>query len=141
MSSADDPEKLLAEALRAKAASTPLPDKPLPGKPLPVKEPETETVKDAEDPVVEDPAVEDPLDEHPIDEHRPQVSGYGLLSGSQHLGYTRPDDTEQVDPARGRAGQTATLRSHRQVDVGVILLLALVLGLAAGAVVGLVTLL
>ena len=113
MSSGDDPEKLLAEALRAQAASTPLPE----------KEPATEVIEDR------------------ADEQRPQISGYGLLSGSQHLGYTRPDDTEQVDPARERAGQTATLRPHRQVDVGVILLLALVLGLAAGAVVGLVTLL
>lgn len=131
MSSGDDPEKLLAEALRAQAASTPLPD----------KEPETAAIKNVEAPVVQDPVVEGPVVEDPIDEHRAQVSGYGLLSGSRHLGYTRPDDTEQVDPARGRAGQTATLRSHRQVDVGVILLLALVLGLAAGAVVGLVTLL
>ena len=120
MSSGEDPEKLLAEALRAQAASTALPEKP--------DEPETEVI-------------EDRTDEHRVDEHRAQVSGYGLLSGSRHLGYTQPEDTEQVDPTRARAGQTAALRSHRRIGVGVILLLALVLGLAAGAVVGLVTLL
>lgn len=125
MSSGDDPEKLLAEALRAQAASTALPEKP-PDKTEKPEEPEAEAVE----------ATEDRTEEHPA-----QVSGYGLLSGSQHLGYTQPEDTEQVDAAAARAGQTTKLRPQRRVDVGVILLLALVLGLAAGAVVGLVTLL
>lgn len=113
MSSGDDPEKLLAEALRAQAASTALPEKP--------DEPDTAAV----------PAQ--------ADEQPAPMSGYGLLSGGQHLGYTQPEDTEQVDPARARAGQTAALRPPSRVGVGMILLLALVLGLAAGAVVGLVT--
>jgi len=117
VSSGDDPEKLLAEALRAQAASTALPEK--------AAEQEAATE-----------SVEERTEEHPA-----QVSGYGLLSGSQHLGYTQPEDTEQVDPGQARAAQTARLRSHQRVGVGVILLLALVLGLAAGAVVGLVTLL
>jgi len=121
MGSGDDPEKLLAEALRAQAASTALPDKPdRPDRPAETPEPESA----------------EPTEEHPT-----QVSGYGLLSGGQHLGYTQPEDTEQVDPSRERAGQTAMLRPQRRVGVGVILLLALVLGLAAGAVVALVTLL
>lgn len=114
VSTGDDPERLLAEALRAQAAQkTPATQPPA--------EPDEPTERTELDPAA--------------------VSGYGLLSGGQHLGYTQPEDTEQVDPARGRAGQTATLRPQRRVGVGWILLLAIALGLAAGAVVGLVTLL
>jgi hypothetical protein len=81
----DDPEKLLAEALRAQATRA-------------------------------------PADTSPV--------GYGLLSGSDLPPAPRqPDTTHRIvaDPP--------------QVPVGLILLLALILGLAAGAVVGLMTLL
>jgi len=82
----DDPEKLLADALRAQARQA-------------------------------------PADTSPV--------GYGLLSGSD------------LPPALPRA-EDATIRvpeEPRQVPMVLILLLALLLGLASGAVVGLLTLL
>lgn len=82
--SSEDPEKLLAEALRAQATRA-------------------------------------PADTAPV--------GYGLLSGSDLPPALRPPDTTQ---------RMAT--EPRQVPATLILLLALLLGLAAGAVVGLLTL-
>jgi hypothetical protein len=82
--SADDPEKLLSEALRAQATRA-------------------------------------PADATPV--------GYGLLSGSDLPPALRPPDTTQRIAAE-----------PRQVPATLILLLALLLGLAAGAVVGLLTL-
>lgn len=82
--SAEDPEKLLAEALRAQATRA-------------------------------------PADTSPV--------GYGLLSGSDLPPALRPPETTQ---------QIA--EEPRQVPASLILLLALLLGLAAGAVVGLLTL-
>ncbi|MBB4906552.1 hypothetical protein [Actinophytocola algeriensis] len=87
--SADDPERLLSEALRAQATRA-------------------------------------PADTSPV--------GYGLLSGSEFAGLT---------PA-APAAESATTRLaevSRQIPAVLILLLSLVLGLAAGAVVGLLTLL
>ncbi|MFC4858913.1 hypothetical protein [Actinophytocola glycyrrhizae] len=86
--STDDPERLLAEALRAQATRAPA---------------DTSQV------------------------------GYGLLSGSEFGAITPPapaseSTTRLDDPAK-------------QIPAWLILLLSLVLGLAAGAVVGLVTLL
>jgi hypothetical protein len=83
--SSDDPEKLLAEALRAQATRA-------------------------------------PADTSPV--------GYGLLSGSD---YPAP---RQAEPTR----QIALPQQPRQVPATLILLLALLLGLASGAVVGLLTL-
>ena len=83
--SSDNPEKLLAEALRAQATRA-------------------------------------PADTSPV--------GYGLLSGSD------------LPPALRPPEPTARIAEEpRQVPVVLILLLALFLGLAAGAVVGLLTLL
>jgi general stress protein YciG len=130
VSSGDDPEKLLAEALRAQAARTVLPEK--------TEEPPAAKPDEPDEP---DEPIAPAEAEEPTEEHSAQVGGYGLFSGGQHLGYTQPEDTEQVDSAGARAGQTTKLRQHGRVGIGVILLLALVLGLAAGAVVGLVTLL
>jgi hypothetical protein len=133
VSSGDDPEKLLAEALRAQAARTALPET--------AEEPPAAEPNEPDEPAESDEPVEPAEAEEPTEDHSAQVSGYGLFSGGQHLGYTQPEDTEQVDPSRARAGQTTKLRQHGRIGIGVVLLLALALGLAAGAVVGLVTLL
>lgn len=62
----------------------------------------------------------------------PQV-GYGLLSGSEFPALA------QQEPAAGATTQLA--ETPKQIPAVLILLLSLLLGLAAGAVVGLVTLL
>jgi hypothetical protein len=86
--SADDPERLLSEALRAQATRA-------------------------------------PADTSPV--------GYGLLSGNEFGGLT---------PAAPATESTTRLtEAPRQLPAVLILLLALVLGLAAGAVIGLLTLL
>lgn len=82
---ADDPEKMLADALRAQATRA-------------------------------------PADTSPV--------GYGLLSGSDLPPALRPPETTQ-----------RIVEDPPQVSAVLILLLALLLGLAAGAVVGLMTLL
>jgi hypothetical protein len=99
MGADDDPEQLIAEALRAQAARTPLP------------------TKDA-GPV--QPASSLPL----------ASGGYGLLSGND----LRLTDHRPAEPSR-------TTGSVPRTSVPLILLFAVLLGLAAGAVVGLVTLL
>lgn len=83
----DDPERLLAEALRAQATRA-------------------------------------PADTSPV--------GYGLLSGS--------DVKVPLPKVRPAVETTTRLEPPRQVPASLILLLALLLGLAAGAVVGLLTL-
>jgi len=93
----EDPERLLAEALRAQAARTPV----------------------------------------PAQEDTSAMSGYGLLSGSDLRVPLAPVD----DPTMRTAEPTARLTVERQVPAALIMLLALLLGLAAGAVVGLLTLL
>ncbi|HEX2133347.1 MAG TPA: hypothetical protein VHH15_17500 [Actinophytocola sp.] len=100
----DDPERLVAEALRAHAARTPLP--------APAAEPEEGT--------------------------SPVLGSYGLLSGS---GVTLPREPEPTLRAPAAAEQTSRVEPEGSIAVGWIVLLALLLGLAAGAVVGLLTLL
>jgi hypothetical protein len=95
----DDPERLVAEALRAHAARTPLPERT---------------------------------------DHTSPVLGFGLLSGN---GVSLPDTDEPTVRAPMVAAGTARLEPARGVAAGWVILLALLLGLAAGAVVGLVTLL
>jgi hypothetical protein len=63
----------------------------------------------------------------------PQV-GYGLLSGSEFPAALAP-------PARETDTTTRLAETPKQIPAVLILLLSLLLGLAAGAVVGLVTLL
>jgi hypothetical protein len=98
----DDPERLVAEALRAHAARTPLP------------EPEN-TASTGE-----------------------VLGSYGLLSGS---GVSLPQVDHPTVRAPVIADGTARLEPARDVAVGWVVLLAVLLGLAAGAVVGLLTLL
>ena len=99
-----DPERLLAEALRAQAAQTPVPS----------GEPTRFTAA-------------------------PGLglagSGYGLLSGADLP--PRPVPTARLD----EAPETVRAEPARRTPLFAILVLALVLGLAAGAVVGLLTLL
>ncbi len=83
----EDPERLLAEALRAQATRA-------------------------------------PADTAPV--------GYGLLSGS--------DVKVPLPKVRPPSASTTRIEPPRQVPALLILLLALLLGLAAGAVVGLLTL-
>ena len=88
--SADDPERLLSEALRAQAVRAPA-----------------------------------PAETSPV--------GYGLLSGSEFNGLT------PAAPANDTT--TRLVEASKQIPAVLILLLSLLLGLAAGAVVGLLTLL
>jgi hypothetical protein len=106
----DDPERLVAEALRAHAARTPLPNGPHTG-------PITGATNGT------------------------GLGGYGLLSGADvALPNPAPAHPSTVqDPAL--SGETSRIRSGGGIAVGWVLVLALLLGLAAGAVVGLVTLL
>ena len=104
----DDPERLLAEALRAQAARTPLP-----------------------------PAAVTRYPSTPPGGY----SGYGLLSGTDvDLSPTAPAP-EEVTLAAGTIRSTSRIEPPRRVPVPAILLLAVALGLAAGAVAGLLTLL
>lgn len=99
----DDPERLVAEALRAHAARTPL------------------------------PATE------PAQDTGPLLGGYGLLSGSGvDMPPRRPEPTVREASA---PEETNRIEPEPRVAAGWILVLAVLLGLAAGAVVGLVTLL
>ncbi|OLF13274.1 hypothetical protein [Actinophytocola xanthii] len=101
----EDPERLVAEALRAHAARTPLPA----------------------------PAAE------PAEGASPVLGSYGLLSGSgvELPGAGQAPDQDQ----RGDAELTTRVEPDVPVALGWVVLLSLLLGLAAGAVVGLVTLL
>jgi hypothetical protein len=107
-----DQERLIAEALRAQAARTPLPSSAA------ASSSEATQINAA-----------------------PGLglagSGYGLLSGNDPA-LTLPPSA----PSSGTlASETTRVQPARRVPGWAILLLALVLGLAAGAVVGLVTLL
>jgi hypothetical protein len=95
----EDPERLLAEALRLQAARTP----------------------------IDAPATS------------PRFGGYGLLSGSEH-GLTLPVPAEPTVATTPPAEQTRPIEPTRRLAAGRILLLAVLLGLATGAIVGLVTL-
>jgi hypothetical protein len=97
----DDPERLVAEALRAHAARTPLPSREQTGGTGQV------------------------------------LGGYGLLSGSRLPPPPVEHPTVRVPRLPDR---TSRLEPESRVAVGWVVLLALLLGLAAGTVVGLLTL-
>jgi hypothetical protein len=98
----DDPERLVAEALRAHAARTPLPEREQTGSTGPVV-----------------------------------GAGYNLLSGSDMAPLAEDPPTIRVPRPPDR---TSRLEPESRVAVGWVVLLALLLGLAAGTVVGLLTL-
>lgn len=109
MSQGEDPEQLIAQALRAHVARTPMP--------APTE-----------------------------DRTSAGLGSYGLLSGSEVAG---PLPTPEPDPETVRRGPgtatdasvlTSRLPAEPRVPAALVLLLAVLLGLAAGAVVGLLTL-
>lgn len=108
MSQGEDPEQLIAQALRAHVARTPLPA---------------------------------PTD----DRTAAGLGSYGLLSGSEMASPLPAPDPETVERAPETATDASVLTSRLppapKVPAALILLLAVLLGLAAGAVVGLLTLL
>lgn len=162
MGKTEDPERLLSEALRAQAArNTPAPPPP-PVAEEPVAE-ETEQVEAAEEtaPTDDETAVVETVE--PADtetdtdadtEPEPDKSeaepdeptaalapdlglsgvGYGLLSGSDLRYHLAPQDEPTI-------GRTTRLERRYRVGPVAILLLAVLLGLAAGAVTGVLTLL
>jgi hypothetical protein len=120
-----DPERLLAEALRAQAVSTPLP----PAAPLP-------TDQGAESAAADEPATEG--GEARLVELL-SGAGHGLLSGRDPSTMNVP----YVGVPAERTGPvtTTTLDTRRpQLAWWWMLLLAIALGLACGAVAGIVTL-
>jgi len=148
-----DPEQLIAEALRAQAARAPV----APTGALPVHPPAGSGDETAAQPVRREPVREHPARREPLRQESagdPSTSGYGLLSGmdsglallagdSLRFPAAAPVDqaTNRVPgPARAGAGGTTRLDPPR-ISLGAALLLAVLLGFAAGAVVGLVTLL
>ena len=108
----EDPERVIAEALRAQAARAPLPS--------------ASTSASAEATQV-----------NAAPGFGLAGTGYGLLSGSD-LPLSLPTVRDESGTV---AAETHRVEPERRVSVLAILLLAIVLGLAAGAVVGLVTLL
>jgi hypothetical protein len=115
----DDPERLVAEALRAHAARTPLP------------EPETTADTTADTTGHKTGGTKDT---------GAVFGGYGLLSGTDvALPNPQPEPDTTDDPPAPE--ETSRIEPDGRIAVGWIILLALLLGLAAGAVVGLVTLL
>jgi hypothetical protein len=148
-----DPEQLIAEALRAQAARAPV----VPTGALPAHQP----AGSGEDTVAHPVRPESTRQESARQEARkepvrqesagdPSTSGYGLLSGmdsglallaGDSLRFT---DTTTVGRATGPAGvgtRGTTRLGPPRIGFGAVLLLAVLLGFAAGAVVGLVTLL
>ena len=107
MSELGDPERLLAEALRAQARSGPAPG---PSQPPP---------------------------ESPAESSLPPR--YGLLSGADGAALER--ERAALEPATVRAPRPRPKRPAGPLPVYWILLLAVLLGLATGAVIGLITLL
>ena len=121
MTEGPDPERLLAEALRAQAASTPLP----PAGPPPVE-------AQAEEPGTEGLGGEARLVE------LLSGAGHGLLSGRD----PSTMDVPYVGVPADRTGPVVTTAlepSRPQLAWWWMLLLAIVLGLACGAVAGIVT--
>lgn len=107
MSKGEDPEQLIAQALRAHVARTPMPA---------------------------------PTD----DRTAAGLGSYGLLSGSEVAGPLPTPDPETVQRVPATAADASVLTSRLpaepRVPAALVLLLAVLLGLAAGAVVGLLTL-
>jgi len=116
MSEPKDPEQLLADALRAQAVFAPQASPPPPA----VTEPATDAVPTSDLP-----------------------SAYGLLSGASADSLERERaalDAEAPTTFAPRPPEPEPVRPSAQLPAYWILLLAVLLGLAAGSVVGLLTL-
>jgi hypothetical protein len=125
----EDSERLLADALRAQAASAPVPP------PAPQDGGATATGQSGIGPA---PAASEPVG-HEVAGLGP---GYGLISGAGVDGPPDPlvtgaggQPVEETAPA-----PAAPVPPSRPLAAGWVLLLAVLLGLAAGAVAGLITL-
>jgi hypothetical protein len=132
VSEQSDPERLLAEALRAQAVHAPMAQAP------PAPEPEAARA-----------------DQPPADPPEDSAGLLGLFSGTDHQHQllsgraeepTGPTEWLPPPPERTRVGAPAPVTSGkpgrgRQLSVWWVLALAILLGLAAGAVAGLLTLL
>jgi hypothetical protein len=110
-----DPERLLAEALRAQAVRAPMPASP-----------------------------QVPPPEHLLRLLSGTESGYGLLAGHEPTvrgAATRyqSENTQATGYAGGTAATTQVRRRPRPLAVGWIVLIALLLGLLAGGAVGVLT--
>ncbi|UJW33933.1 hypothetical protein L3Q67_09275 [Saccharothrix sp. AJ9571] len=121
MSEPEDPERLLAEALRAQAVRAPQPARP----------PE---------------AVEEPPTAHLAKPAFPAPAGYGLLSGADAGSLERERAALEPAPSPAPAADHPVAATRQEtgpapVAARWVLLLAVLLGLAAGAVAGLLTLL
>ncbi len=112
MSQGEDPEQLIAQALRAHVARTPMPA-----------------------------PTDDRTTAHQSGQ---QLGGFGLLSGSDVASPLPTPDPETVGSGPATATDasvlTSRLATEPRVPAALVLLLAVLLGLAAGAVVGLLTL-
>lgn len=143
-----DPEQLIAEALRAQAARVPV----VPTGALPAHQPACSGDETVAHPVHQEPVRQQPVRQESAGD--PSTSGYGLLSGmdsglallaGDSLRFTGAPTLDQTtDHATGPAGvgtRGTTRLDPPRISLGAALLLAVLLGFAAGAVVGLVTLL
>ncbi|GDY32099.1 hypothetical protein [Gandjariella thermophila] len=134
--STEDPERLLADALRAQAASAPLP-------PTPAESPVTATGQGVHLTPGDDPAVPG-TGGHEVAGLGP---GYGLISGSGVDGPPDPlvtgagQPAPPAGPAPAASPAPGAGEPSRPLAAGWVLLLAVLLGLAAGAVAALITLL
>jgi hypothetical protein len=120
-----DPERLLAEALRAQAASTPLP----PAGPPPGEEPA---------PAAEEPGTEGTGGDARLVELL-SGAGHGLLSGRD----PGTENVPYVGVTTDRTGPVSTTKlapSRPQLAWWWMLLLAIALGVACGAIAGILTL-
>lgn len=150
MSEAKDPEQLLAEALRAQAARS---ASPAPAPPAPTIEPEkppAETEKDAV--TIVSSSLEQAVRKVPSDSGQGLMlsdSAFELLSGSEYGNETypaaickaEPDGTEAVEWSTGSQDRSGTgiTPGRLPISVGWILLTVALLGLAAGAIAGLLS--
>lgn len=156
-----DPEQLIAEALRAQAARAPVVQTGA----LPVHQPAGSGDETAAHPVRQEPARQESRHEsarqepahqksarHPArsEVHQesagdPSTRGYGLLSGMDSgLALLAGDSLRFTDAAtvdRASGPEVTSRLGPPRISLGAALLLAVLLGFAAGAVVGLVTLL
>ncbi|WP_020669333.1 hypothetical protein [Amycolatopsis nigrescens] len=162
MTEADDPEKLLAQALRAQARSVPQPA-PKTARPAtntdsaelaedPGELPDfkaldqelRESDESATTPPISSPSPSEHLTDNATDRLPPR---YGLLSGAGASSLERERAALDANPAFApappaqRAGTTRQVPASHPLAAHWVLVLAVLLGLASGSVIGLLTLL
>lgn len=130
MSKADDPERLLAEALRAQAAQTPLP--PTQGDAtaelVTVRIQQNQDVKTDRFSPLDN--VLGPMDEGP---------GFGLLSGTEVGTLAGGADWQAETQQPPAETESSPPRTQTRLNAWLIMLIVVLLGLAAGVVIGLLS--